>query len=133
MGQETEELGQDRAQQTIAAQRAAQDQLLKSNFCEQQRQAETQNFRQLAVGLARAYEEQTVANGQQVLNDRESGRKVNLALQSELHMVALRYQHMETEAAAEIQKRDGATNYWRAELEQESQTSLIYTSDDAQE
>ncbi len=127
MNHENAELGQQLAQQTVEVQRAAHDKLLQSNLTEQQRQAETLVFQQLAEGLARAYDEQTRANGLQVLNDRERGRKVNLALQSELHAGAIRYQHMETEAVAEIQKRDGVTNYWRAELEQESQIAVRHS------
>ena len=124
MGQENAELGQQLVHQSIVAQRAAHDYLLKSNLSEQQREAEQQNFRQIAEGLARAYDEQTRANSLQVISDREKGLQANLMLQNELHQASLRYDRMETEAKSEIQKRDGATHYWRAELEQESQIAV---------
>ena len=124
MGHENAELGQQLVHQSIVAQRAAHDYLLKSNLSEQQREAEQQKNRQIADGLARAYDEQTRANSLQVISDREKGLQANLMLQNELHQASLRYDRMETEAKSEIQKRDGATHYWRAELEQESQIAV---------
>ncbi len=121
MSQENAELGQQLAQQGMAAHLAAQEHLQKSNLSEQQREAELQGFRQMAEGLARSYNEQTRINSQQVISDREKGLKANLTLQNELNSACLHYQHMETEAKAEMQTRDGATNYWRKEMEQESQ------------
>ena len=63
---------------------AAESYLQRSSLSDELRCAELQQFRQSAQGLAQAYQTQTDANCQQVVQDRERGLQVNLQLRSEL-------------------------------------------------
>ncbi len=123
VGQENEELGRLLGEENRIAQMAAQDHLQRSHLSDEYRQAEFQKFKQTADDLARAYQVQSDAKCQQVINDRENGMKVNLELRGELCSSAQRYEQFEADAKTQIQRLNDAANYWRAESEQEARVA----------
>ena len=120
MGLENQELGKLLADENLAAQMAAQDYLQKSIRSEEQRQADLQQFRQMAEGLARAYHEQSEAN-------RAQGMQANRELREEMRCYTRQYVQDEETTRSQVQNLSEAAVYWRAESEQEGRVAARHS------
>jgi hypothetical protein len=125
MSKETQRLGVLLEEQTRVAQQAALEYAQKYSLSEEHRQAEIQRNRELCDGLAKAYQEHTESNCQQVVKYREHSMLINQELRGELNLCGQRYQQFETNASAQIQTLNNSASYWRAESEQEARSATL--------
>ncbi len=119
-------------EQARVAQQAALEYAQKYSLSEEHRQAEIQRNRELCDGLAKAYQEHTESNCQQVVKDREHSLMINQELRGELNLCGQRYQQFETNASAQIQTSNNAASYWRAESEQEARRASLNSEQNQQ-